>query len=183
MRRDDDTDTNFDEEICKEALKFFQKLFTSINSDDGSNVLSGIESSISMEDNATLLAQFKEEEIFYAFQSMGPTKALGFDGYPVVFFQKFWRIIWRGVIQFCMATLNAGNFLGHANTTKIVLISKIQNPNTLASFRPICLCSVLYKLVAKVLANRLQHVIGKCIDDPQNAFVPGRLITDNVLLA
>ncbi|KAA3460299.1 reverse transcriptase [Gossypium australe] len=48
---------------------------------------------------------------------------------------------------------------------------------------PISLCTVIYKVVAKAIANQLQKVIDKCIDRVQSAFVPGQLITDNVLLA
>lgn len=60
-----------------------------------------------------------------------------------------------------------------ANITEIVLIPKYPHATSLVNFRPISLCSVLYKLVTNVLTNRLQHVIGRCIDESQNAFVPG----------
>lgn len=69
------------------------------------------------------------------------------------------------------------------NKTNIVLISKIANPLNITQFRPISLYNVLYKLIAKVIANRLQIVINKCIDSAQSTFVPRRLIFDNVLLA
>lgn len=57
------------------------------------------------------------------------------------------------------------------------------NPTNLANFKPFSLCSVIYKIVAKTIANYLQDVIGNCVDKAQSAFVPGWLITDNVLLA
>lgn len=79
--------------------------------------------------------------------------------------------------------MNDGKDFDSLNLTNIVLIPKILNPTSLVNFRPISLCTVIYKIVAKTIANRLQEVIGRCIDTAQSAFVPRRLISENVILA
>lgn len=68
------------------------------------------------------------------------------------------------------------------NQTKIALIPKIGNPTQMGHFRPISLCSVIYKIITKALANRPQKVIKVCIDIAQRALVPDKLIFNNILI-
>jgi hypothetical protein len=67
--------------------------------------------------------------------------------------------------------------------TIIMLLPKKENPELLKDFRPISLCNVIYKVVSKCLVNRLRPLVNELIRPMQNTFIPGRLITDNALIA
>ncbi|KAA3479381.1 reverse transcriptase [Gossypium australe] len=89
----------------------------------------------------------------------------------------------KDVTEYCLGILNGDKGAEAVNNKYIVLIPKILHPSTLVNFRPISLCSVIYKIITKTMANILQRVIGSCIDRVQSALLPGRLISDKVLLA
>ena len=95
----------------------------------------------------------------------------------------FWHIVGDNVVSVVLEFLNTSYLLPDLNHTYIVLIPKIKNPVKVFDYRPISLCNVIYKIIAKVLANRLKQVLPHIISPTQSAFVPGRLITDNVLVA
>lgn len=82
-----------------------------------------------------------------------------------------------------MSILNKGTNFDYLNQSNIILISKVPHPSNLGNFRSISLCNVLYKMIAKMLFNRFKSVLSKFTDVAQSAFVPGRMISDNILLA
>ncbi|WCJ29809.1 Retrovirus-related Pol polyprotein from type-1 retrotransposable element R2 [Euphorbia peplus] len=102
---------------------------------------------------------------------------------PALFYQSYWNLIGADVQSFILEFFNSGIMPDSLNHTLVCLIPKKSKPTSMKDLRPISLCNVLYKLISKVLANRLKRVLSDVIDPAQSAFVSGRLITDNALIA
>jgi hypothetical protein len=97
--------------------------------------------------------------------------------------QKNWNVCGDEITQEVLQAVNSGVIPDRWNDTTVVLIPKIDNPNLVTQYRPISLCNVIYKIISKMLALRLKGILPEVIAPVQSAFVPWRLITDNVLLA
>lgn len=110
-------------------------------------------------------------------------KSPGPDGVPPVFFHKHWDTISNEVIDAVLSFLNGGHLLREMNDTYITLIPKTTRPETVSEFRPISLCNTSYKVISKCLVRRLKSVMVDITGDFQNAFIPGRLLSGNCLLA
>ena len=87
------------------------------------------------------------------------------------------------VSQAVLSSLNSSSLLKSINHTFITLISKVKNPERVTEFRPISLCNVIYKIISKVIANRLKPLLNSIISETQGAFIANRLIIDNILIA
>ncbi|KAK3204450.1 hypothetical protein Dsin_018496 [Dipteronia sinensis] len=82
----------------------------------------------------------------------------------------------------CLGFLNDGHGLEEVNGTLITLIPKVRRAERIMDYRSISLCNVLYKIVAKALANRLRGALGAVISETQSVFIPGRIISDNAIV-
>ena len=133
--------------------------------------------------NQVLGHTFTEMEVEKALKQMQPMKSPRPDGFSARFFQQSWSVVRGEVCKTVLDFLNNGIFDSSVNDSYIVLISKIKSPVSVSDFRPISLCNVLYKIIAKVLANRLKIVLPHIISYNQSAFIPGKHITDNIIVA
>ena len=162
---------------------FYTHLFTSSNPQDFDKVLDGVEAVVIETMRANLERPFSSEEVGVAIKEMAPLKAPGPDGMPPLFYQIYWTDIGMDGAQTILSCLNSRSILRSINHTFITLIPKVQNPARVSDFRPISLCNVIYKIISKVIANRLKPLLNSIISETQSAFIVDRLITDNILIA
>lgn len=163
-------------------VDYFQDIFQA-NSGDTQPIIDHIPHCITEEDNAFLLAPYSPEEARAAVFSMQADKAPGLDGFNPGFFQYHWDIIGSDVSSTCISMLAVGTFPVELNETALVLIPKKTIPGTMGDLRPIALCNVFYKIMSKMVANRLKRLLPRIISPSQSAFVAGRSIHDNTIIA
>lgn len=130
-----------------------------------------------------LEAPFTAQEIKQGFMSLPKNKAPGPDGYPGEFFTAHWDIVGAYMIHAVGEFLRTGQLLQQWNSTILTLVPKKPSACKLSDFRPIACCNSVYKVASKLLANRLKQVLPRLVSNAQSAFIPGRLLVENVLLA
>ena len=134
-------------------------------------------------DQEWLERKFDKEEVVQVLHSVQGDKAPGPDGFTMGFFQKCWRVVEVDVMSVFEEFHEYCVFEKSLNATFLALIPKKRNASHIRDFRPISLIGCIYKLLAKVLTNRLKTVLENIISETQNAFIGGRQILDSVLVA
>jgi hypothetical protein len=138
---------------------------------------------LSQVESGSLTTPFAEVEVKVVVWDCDSYKSPGPDGINFGFIKDFWEELRGDIMRFISEFHRNGKLTKGINSTFIALNPKIESPQRLNDFWPISLVGSLYKILAKVLANRLRLVMGSVISEPQTNFVKDRQILDGFLIA
>ncbi|GKV05101.1 hypothetical protein SLEP1_g17145 [Rubroshorea leprosula] len=169
-------------EVKKVIKEFFELKFQEQEWDRPSLELNQLKQ-LSPEDNSWLTAEFSKEEVKAAVWNCNGSKSPGPDGFNFNFIKKMWPTIKQDIVDFVKKFWANGRLVKGSNSSFIVLIPKKESPQGLGDYRPISLVGCLYKIISKLLANRLRKVMPTIISQNQSAFVGKRFIADGIVIA
>ncbi|KAL9237106.1 hypothetical protein vseg_011694 [Gypsophila vaccaria] len=129
-----------------------------------------------------LLQLVTGEEVKATLLSIPDTKSPGPDGYTSRFFKDAWTEIGSDVIAAVKDFFTHKRLLRQVNATILTLIPKTERPTSVQQFRPIACCNTIYKIISKMLCNRLATALPLLVDQNQGAFIKGRNIQENILI-
>ncbi|KAK3193246.1 hypothetical protein Dsin_024556 [Dipteronia sinensis] len=185
ITRDDGSLIEGDILVKKEAIRHFQTILgysRPVSHGIGSTLSKIIDKVISNRQADFMGRDVSDDEIREVCFSLHPNKAPGPDGFNAHFFKITWDIVGEDVISAVQEFFRSGLLLKELNATILALVPKVPNPSKMKDFRPISCCNTLYKITAKIIANRIKPCLPDIISPSQSAFVAGRCIGDNILL-
>lgn len=145
-----------EEKIEGDVTSCFREIFTSSNSMDLDIVMDSVNPCKTSGMFALLQKAFTKEEVIHSLYQTHPTKVPNLDGMHALFFKIFWHIIDQDVLHTVLDILNNKMDPSSINATHIILIPKVHIPKCTKNYHPISLCNVIFKLMTKIIANRLK---------------------------
>lgn len=179
----DDGEWIYDKDSVKSHIvNYFETLFTEDGMGDLLVIPQDVFPELPNREWDLLASPYSTVEIDLVIKQMDALKAPGPDGYQALFFQKNWELLARSVHEMVLSVLEGKGMPAKLNDTHIVLIPKIDHPELASQFRPLGLCNVTYKIITKVIINLIKPLLPSLISNTQSSFVPGRQITDNIVI-
>jgi len=185
--QDENGDTVFtDDEILQVANKFYSDLYDrkDVNESDINDYFDNIipENVLSQENLQICEGLFTTEECFNAITKMKRNKSPGLDGISIEFYEKFWPLLGELLVDVFNDSFKKGILTDSQRLSVFALIFKKGNTEDISNYRPISLTNVDYRIMAFVLSNRLQCVIGDIVSHDQNAYIKQRYMGYNIRL-
>lgn len=162
-------------------MHYLSQLFSSTNPVFPNHLNDLIQPSISVPENSFLCSIPDVAEVKVALLSMSSHKSPRPDGFNPLFFKLYWNIVQESLVAGVQFFFKHGRLNQGLNHIYIALILKIDGATRMEKFRPIALCNVGFKIITKIMANRLWTLLDKLVALIQAAFVLNRNIQDNTI--
>ena len=172
-----------EKEITATIVNYFTNMFQSISGERQSIVAQALSPKIVEADNEGLLSLPTAHKVHLALLAIHPDKAPGPDGFSVSFFQANRSTVGPEIVSEIQTFFISGVMPRTLNHTHVRLIPKTTASKSVGDYRPIARCNVYYKIISKLLAQRLKQVLRNLISENQSAFVQDRAISDNILIS
>lgn len=130
----------------------------------------------------SLTAPITEKEIEIDLNGISDLKAPGLDGYGACFFKKAWSIVKHDLMEVVYVFFMNGKLYKATNCTMVTLIPKSREAKTIREYLPIFYCNTVYKIISKIMTDRMRKMLSSTIDQNQAAFIPGQVIHNHILL-
>jgi hypothetical protein len=171
------------DDISEHIVQHFTSIFnTSSSMQDNGLIAECIPKLINEDINNLLTLLPSHAEINHAVFALNSNGAPGPDGFGAIFFQTFWEIVQTDVVNAVTQFFQTGWILPNFNVNTMVLIPKIPNADVVEQFRPIAMANFKFKIISKILADRLAPIMPSIISPEQRGFIHGRLIRDCICL-
>ncbi|KAJ9536721.1 hypothetical protein OSB04_un000106 [Centaurea solstitialis] len=138
---------------------------------------------LSLAESLDMIRPISDADIRHAIFSIGNDKAPGSDGFSATFFKAAWNVIGPEVMRAIHNFFYRSRLDKEINHTLLCLLPKSPNASSVTDFRPISCCTVLYKCISKILVDRIKPYLDGLVSRSQSAFISGRRIVDNILMA
>ena len=152
------------EDLATEGVNYFKHLFKAPGEATIAEVIRVAQVFpwfIEEEDNEFLMAPITKEEVESVLKLMQKEKSPGPDGWTVEFFQHFFEFIGDELVEVVEESRLSGSIYQPFNATFLTLIPKSDIPGSFADFRPISLCTCVYKIIAKIIAVKIKPFLSK----------------------
>eukprot|EP00253_Pinus_taeda_P017747 PITA_17747 len=171
------------QDITNAALAHFKSQYSRGNGCAIHDILWGIEIFPTMfndKSNDSIYQPITEEELHGILKAFNKDKCPGPDGWTIEFFLCFFDILKQDLMHMIEESRTTGRIHPHTSSTYIALIPKKRDADTFLDFRPISLCNISFKIISKIIAERIKGILVIHLSKDQHAFLKGRNILDAV---
>ena len=181
MLRDGDRDLTDTVEMGSHAVTYYSSLYRSEQPCIQTGLIDRVVPQlVTDEENDLLVALPSEDEIKQAIFAMNPHSAPGPDGFTGFFYRSCWPIICREVVRAVVMFFEQGRIAHGFNANTVALIPKKPGADRISDFRPIAMANFAFKIITKILSDRLGGIASRILSPEQTGFVRGRHIHTSI---